>query len=464
MEKEKIISELNRLIGKEKVLGSDMWLKLYEYDAYLLRSHPDAIVLPLTTEEVVKIVKFANDNNIRVYTRGAGTNLTGGTVCLQGGIALVTTRMNKVLDVDLENQRVVVQPGAITLDVKNVLAKHGYLYHPDPSSEKASTLGGNVGENAGGPHCLKYGVTSNHVLGGELVLFDGQVIQFGGKSLDNPGYDLPGILNGSEGTLGVITKLVLRIVPKAEAVKTMMCIYNKVKDGSDTVADIISEGIIPATLEMMDNLTINAVEDAYNAGLPKDAAAVLLIEIDGLKDGMDRLWERIQNICKKHNVREIRAAKDEAERMKLWAARKGAFGAVGKLRPNYLVNDGTVPRPKLPETLDRVIAIGEKYKLPIANVFHAGDGNLHPLVLFDERDKDELRRVQLAATEIMKVCADLGGTISGEHGIGVEKLEGMSFVFSDKDIDTMRKVKAAFDPVDRYNPGKCLPESQKSAA
>jgi glycolate oxidase len=463
MEKEKIVNELNRLIGSEKVLASDMWLKLYEYDAYLVRSHPDAIVLPTTTEEVVKVVTFANDNNIRVYARGAGTNLTGGTVCLQGGIALVLTRMNQILDLDIENQRVVVQPGVITLNLKNLLAKHGYLYQPDPASEKSSTLGGNVGENAGGPHCLKYGVTSNHVLGGELVLFDGEVIQFGGKALDNPGYDLAGILNGSEGTLGILTKLVLRIVPKAEAVKTMMCIFNTIKDGSDTVSAIIADGMIPATLEMMDNLTINAVEDAYKAGLPKDAAAVLIIELDGLKDGMERLADRVQNLCKKHNVREIKVAKDEAERAKIWAARKGAFGAVGKLRPNYLVNDGTVPRTKLPETLDRVIAIGQKYNLPIANVFHAGDGNLHPLVLFDERDKDELSRVHKAATEIMQACADMGGTISGEHGIGVEKLHGMAFIFSDKDMALMKRVKVAFDPVDRYNPGKLLPEMQKTA-
>jgi glycolate oxidase len=463
MEKEKIVNELNRLIGSEKVLGSDMQLKLYEYDAYLLRSKPDAVVLPSTTEDVSKVVRFAHDNGIRVVARGAGTNLTGGSVCLQGGIALVTTKMNQILDLDIENQRIVVQPGLITLNLKNFLAKHGYLYQPDPASEKSSTLGGNVGENAGGPHCLKYGVTSNHVLGGELVLFDGEVVQFGGKSLDNPGYDLAGVLSGSEGTLGIITKLILRIVPKAEAVKTMMCIFNTIKDGSDTVSAIIADGIIPATLEMMDNLTINAVEDAYKAGLPKDAAAVLIIELDGLKDGMERLAERIQNICRKHNVREIRVAKDEAERTKIWAARKGAFGAVGKLRPNYLVNDGTVPRTKLPETLDKVIEIGKKYNLPIANVFHAGDGNLHPLVLFDERDKDELRRVQLAAVEIMKACADMGGTISGEHGIGVEKLEGMSFIFSDRDIAAMRKVKVAFDPVDRYNPGKLLPESQKTA-
>jgi len=463
MEKEKIVHELNRLIGNEKVLGSDMQITLYEYDAYLLRAKPDCIVLPTTTEDVSKVVKFAHDNGIRVVARGAGTNLTGGSVCLHGGIAIVTTKMNQILDLDIENQRIVVQPGLITLNLKNFLARHGYLYQPDPASEKSSTLGGNVGENAGGPHCLKYGVTSNHVLGGELVLFDGEVIQFGGKALDNPGYDLSGVLSGSEGTLGIMTKLVLRIVPKAEAVKTMMCIFNTIKDGSDTVSAIIADGMIPATLEMMDNLTIKAVEEAYNAGLPKDAAALLIIELDGLKDGMERLAEHIQNICKKHNVREIRVAKDEAERAKIWAARKGAFGAVGRLRPNYLVNDGTVPRTKLPETLDKVIKIGQKYNLPIANVFHAGDGNLHPLVLFDERDKDELGRVHKAATEIMQACADMGGTISGEHGIGVEKLHGMSFIFSAKDMAAMNRVKAAFDPANRYNPGKLLPELQKTA-
>jgi len=463
MEKGKMIDALNRLIGSEKVLGSDMQIRLYEYDAYLLRSRPDCIVLPETTEDVSKVVKFAHENGIPVVARGAGTNLTGGSVCLRGGIAVVMTRMNRVLDLDIENLRVVVQPGIVTLNLKNVLAKHGYVYQPDPASEKASTLGGNVAENSGGPHCLKYGVTTNHVLGGEIVLFDGEVIEVGGKALDNPGFDLPGILTGSEGTLGIMTKIVLRIMPKAESVKTMMCIFDSIADGGDTVSAIIADGIIPAALEMMDNLTIKAVEEAYNAGLPKDAAAVLIIELDGLKDGMERLTERVREICRKNNVREIRIAGNQAERDAIWAARKGAFGAVGRLRPNYLVNDGTVPRTRLPETLARVIAIGEKYNLPIANVFHAGDGNLHPLILFDERDKEELARVHQAANEIMKVCVEMGGTISGEHGIGVEKLEGMSMVFSDRDLSAMNRVKEAFDPVDRCNPGKALPEMRITA-
>jgi glycolate oxidase len=458
MEKEKMIDELIRLIGKEKVLGSDMQIRLYEYDAALLRSKPDCIVLPTTTEDVSKIVKFAHANGIPVVARGAGTNLTGGSVCLHGGIAVVTTRMNRILDLDIENQRVVVQPGIVTLNLKNFLAKHGYLYQPDPASEKASTIGGNVSENSGGPHCLKYGVTSNHVLGAEIVLFDGEIVQVGGKALENPGFDLPGIITGSEGTLGILTKLTLRIVPKAEAVKTMMCIFNSIAAGGDTVSAIIADGIIPAALEMMDNLTIKAVEDFYHAGLPKDAAAVLIIELDGLKDGMERQTERVREICRKNHVREIRVANDQAERDVIWAARKGAFGAVGRLRPNYLVNDGTVPRTKLPETLTKVIAVGEKYNLPIANVFHAGDGNLHPLILFDERDEDELARVHKAANEIMEVCVEMGGTISGEHGIGVEKLKGMSMVFSDRDLIAMNQVKAAFDPVERFNPGKALPD------
>ena len=458
MEKKKMIDELSRLIGKEKVLGSDMQIRLYEYDAALLRSKPDCIVLPTTTEDVSKIVKFAHANGIPVVARGAGTNLTGGSVCLHGGIAVVTTRMNRILDLDIENQRVVVQPGIVTLNLKNFLAKHGYLYQPDPASEKASTIGGNVSENSGGPHCLKYGVTSNHVLGAEIVLFDGEIVQVGGKALENPGFDLPGIITGSEGTLGILTKLTLRIVPKAEAVKTMMCIFNSIADGGDTVSAIIADGIIPAALEMMDNLTIKAVEDFYRAGLPKDAAAVLIVELDGLKDGMERQTERVREICRKNHVREIRVANDQAERDVIWAARKGAFGAVGRLRPNYLVNDGTVPRTRLPETLAKVIAVGEKYNLPIANVFHAGDGNLHPLILFDERDEDELARVHKAANEIMEICVEMGGTISGEHGIGVEKLKGMSMVFSDRDLIAMNQVKAAFDPVERFNPGKALPD------
>jgi glycolate oxidase len=454
MDQAKIVEELSKIVGKENVLASEMQKKLFGYDASLYRANPDCIVLPSSTEDVSRVVAFANKNGIRVVARGAGTNLSGGSVPSQEGIVLTFSRMNNILEIDTENQRVIVEPGMVTLDMKNVLAGYGYIYQPDPASEKVSTLGGNFAENSGGPRCLKYGVTTNHVLGAEVVLSNGDVIQVGGKALDNPGYDLTGLLVGSEGTLGIVTKITLRIVPKEEAVKTMLAIYNTLEDGGHTVSDIIAEGILPATLEMMDNLTIKAVEGAFNLGLPLDAAAVLLIELDGLKDGMERLAERIMEICRKNNVREVKAAKNEVERENLWAGRKGAFGAVGKLRPNYLVCDGTVPRTALTAVLTKIMEVGKKYNLSIANVFHAGDGNMHPLILFDERDADELKRVHEAGMEILKVCADHGGTISGEHGIGKAKMDAMPFVLSPVDIAAMKRVKIAFDPEGIYNPDK----------
>lgn len=460
MDREKMVEELIKIVGKENVLSSETDLMLYGYDASLFRGRPDCIGLPGSTEEVSKIVKFAHGAGIHVVARGSGTNLSGGTIPTKGGIVLHFSRMNKILEIDIENQRAVVEPGIFTLILKNQLARYGYVYQPDPASEKVSTFGGNFGENSGGPHCLKYGVTTNHILGAEVVLYDGEVIQVGGKALDNPGYDLTGILVGSEGTLGIATKLILRIMPKPEAVKTMLAIYNTLEDAGKTVSAIIAEGIIPATLEMLDRLTIKAVEESIHAGFPLDAEAVLLIELDGLKDGMERLAERIMEICKRNNAREVKAAKTEAERTQLWAGRKGAFGAIARLRPNYLVCDGTVPRTKLPEVLTKVMEVGKKYDLAIANVFHAGDGNLHPLILFDERNEEELRKVRLAGSEILKLCAEAGGTISGEHGIGTEKMKEMFFIFTPRDIEAMRRVKKAFDPEDVYNPGKVLPEVQ----
>jgi glycolate oxidase len=419
MEREKLVEEMTKIVGKENVLSSDTDLLLYGYDASLFKGRPECIVLPGSTEEVSKIVKFAHKEGIPVIARGSGTNLSGGTVPTRGGIILHFSRMNRILEIDIDNQRAVVEPGVFTLALKNQLARFGFVYQPDPASEKVSTFGGNFGENSGGPHCLKYGVTTNHILGAEVVLYDGKVIQVGGKALDNPGYDLTGLLVGSEGTLGITTKLVLRIMPKPEAVKTMLAIYNSLEDAGRTVSAIIADGIIPATLEMLDRLTIKAVEESIHAGFPLDAEAVLLIELDGLKDGMERLAERIMEICRKNNAREVKAAKTEAERTQLWAGRKGAFGAI---------------------------------------VFHAGDGNLHPLILFDERNEEELKKVHLAGSEILKICVDAGGTISGEHGIGTEKMKEMFFVFTPKDIAAMKKVKKAFDPDEVYNPGKVLPK------
>jgi glycolate oxidase len=457
MDREKIIEQLKEIVDSDHVLYSDMDLELYSYDASLERSRPDVVVLPDSTEQVSKVVALAHREDIPVIARGSGTNLSGGTVPLKGGILVHFSQMNRILEIDIPNRTVTVEPGVITLDLQNLLLKKGFVYAPDPASQKVSTLGGNFGENSGGPHCLKYGVTTNHILGAEVVLNDGTVIWTGGKSQDNPGYDIIGLLVGSEGTLGIVTKMILKIIRAPEAVKTMLAIYESVEDAGNTVSAIIAEGIVPATLEMMDNLVMKAVEESVHAGYPLDAAAVLIIELDGMSDGMERQAEKVMEICKRHNVREVRLAKSDAERAELWAGRKGAFGAVARLRPSYLVCDGTVPRTKLPEVLKRVMEVGKKYDLPIGNVFHAGDGNLHPLILFDERNKEELARVYKAGTEILKICADAGGTISGEHGIGTEKLKEMSFVFTEDDIELMRQIKNAFDPTNIINPGKVLP-------
>jgi len=460
MDKQRIIDRLKEIVGPEHVLDSDMDLTLYGYDASLEKGKPDVVVLPDSAEQVSRVVALAYEVKIPIIGRGSGTNLSGGTIPVKGGIVIHFSRMNRVLEVDLPNRTVTVEPGVITLDLQNMLLKKGFVYAPDPASQKVSTLGGNFGENSGGPHCLKYGVTTNHVLGAEVVLYDGTAIWTGGKSQDNPGYDLTGLLVGSEGTLGIATKVMLKLIPAPEKVKTMLAIYNTIQDASNTVSAIISEGIMPATLEMMDKLVLKAVEDSVHAGYPLDAAAVLIIELDGMEDGMDRQAEKIMEICKRHQVREVRLARSEAERAELWAGRKGAFGAVSRLRPSYLVCDGTVPRTKLPEVLAKVIEVGEKYELPIGNVFHAGDGNLHPLILFDERDKEMLQKVHRAATEILKICVEAGGTISGEHGIGTEKIKEMSFIFSESDFEFMRSIKRAFDPHDLWNPGKVIPPAQ----
>ena len=457
MEKQTLIERLKEIVGPEYVLHSEMDLTLYGYDASLMKGKPDVVVIPDSTEEVSKVVSLAYQEKIPVIGRGSGTNLSGGTVATKGGIVIHFSRMKRILEVDLPNRTVTVEPGIITLDLQNLLLKQGFVYAPDPASQKVSTLGGNFGENSGGPHCLKYGVTTNHVLGAELVLYDGSVVWTGGKSQDTPGYDLTGLLVGSEGTLGIATKIMLKLIPAPEAVKTMLAIYDSIQDASNTVSAVIAEGIVPATLEMMDNLVLKAVEESVHAGYPTDAAAVLIIELDGMVDGMERQAEKIMEICRRHNVREIRLAKSDAERADLWAGRKGAFGAVSRLRPSYLVCDGTVPRTKLPEVLSKVLEVGKKYNLPIGNVFHAGDGNLHPLILFDERDQGDLERVHKVAAEILKICVDAGGTISGEHGIGTEKLKEMSLIFTDSDIDLMRQIKKAFDPYDMWNPGKVIP-------
>ncbi len=460
MDKEHVREALQRIVGKENVLWKDVDLAVYGYDAGLVKGKADLVAFVDNSDQVAQIVSLLCKEGISYVARGSGTNLTGGTVPLDGGVVIEFSRMNRILEIDIENERVVVEPGIYNLTVQNALAEKGYYYAPDPASQKASSMGGNLGENAGGPHCLKYGVTSNHVLGAEVVLPNGEKTWIGGKAADAPGPDLMGLLVGSEGTLGIVTKIVCRIMRSPERVLTMLCIYDSVEAAGQTVSDIIAEGIIPATLEIMDNLVIRAVEASVHAGYPLDAEAVLLIELDGLTDGMDEQMKRITEICEKDGVVSYRLAKDANERNILWAGRRGAFGAVARLRPAYLVCDGTVPRTQLPKALAAVKKISEKYKVPIGNVFHAGDGNLHPLILFDDRDADELARVHKAGREILKVCAELGGTISGEHGIGTEKLHAMPLVFKDDDLRMMAGIKEAVDRKGLCNPGKVIPKEE----
>jgi glycolate oxidase len=389
--------------------------------------------------------------------RGAGTGLSGGALALDGGLVIEMCRMNKILELDYVNQRAVVEPGLVNLHLSLAVADAGYYYAPDPSSQGACTIGGNVAENSGGPHTLKYGVTTNHVLGLEVVLPNGEVVHLGGPTLDTPGYDLTGLFVGSEGTFGIVTKVTVRLTRQPEAWKTVLAVFGTVDEACNAVSGIIGAGIIPAALEMMDNLTIQAVEASIGAGLPLDAGAVLLIELDGIADGMEEDATRITEVCRQHGCRDIRVAQDEAERALLWKGRKQAFGSIGRLSPNYYTHDGVIPRTRLPEALQRLQGISQKYGLRIANVFHAGDGNLHPLVLYNEKDADELQRVLQAGEEIMRTCVDLGGVLSGEHGIGLEKKGYMSWLFTDDDLDVMYRVRQVFNPQQLCNPGKVIP-------
>ncbi len=444
-------------MGREAVLSRPEDLMLYEYDALSALRTPDAVVFPTTTEQVVRLVKLAADQKTPIVPRGAGTGLSGGAVVTEGGIVISLARMKKILEIDLESQRARVQPGVVNTDLSLAVADGGFYYAPDPSSQKACTIGGNVAENSGGPHTLAYGVTTNHVLGLEVVLPDGEVIRAGGKCWETPGYDLTGLLVGSEGTLGIVTEITVRLMRRPEAVETMVAIYDRVMDATRTVVAITSEGITPAALEMMDGFTLRAVEQATHAGYPMDSAAVLLIEVEGLGEAVSEQARQIEAVCGRNNVRAVRRAKTPDERALFWKGRKNAFGALGRISPNYYVQDGVIPRTRLPEMLEYIEAVGRKYDLRIGNIFHAGDGNLHPLLMFDARDRDQSQRVVKAAQEIMGRCAELGGSITGEHGVGVEKNELMPLIFSEDDLEIQRQIKSLFNPSGLFNPGKVLP-------
>lgn len=461
--KKEVVRELSTLLGTRYVLSSPYDLMLYEYDASIDRSRPDIVVLPSTTEEVAAIVKIAARYDVPVVPRGAGTGLSGGAIPVYGGIIIAFARMNRILEVDYENLRAVVQPGLVNLHLSNALNPAGFYYVPDPSSQRSCTIGGNVGENAGGPHTLIYGVTTNHVLGLEIVTAEGDILQVGDWTLDTPGYDLTGLIIGSEGTLCIVTKIIVRMLHVPETVKTLVAIFDNLDDASNTVSEIISSGVIPSAIEMMDQLILQAVEADSQAGYPLDAAAVLLMEAEGLNENVREQVEAIVSICERHHARSVRIAANEEERQRFWAGRKNAFGAVGRICPEFYVQDGVVPRTRLPQVLHKVGEICARYGLRVGNVFHAGDGNLHPLILFDSQIPGEVERVRQAGREILQVCADAGGTITGEHGVGIEKQEEMALIFSELDLRIMQQVREAWNPRQLLNPGKLFPQPGRCA-
>ena len=449
------------IVGRHAVVTDPSELLVYESDGLtVFRATADIIVFPRSTAEVAACVKLANAEGLPFVARGAGTGLAGGCLPTEGGLVIALTRMTRILEIDYDNQFAVVEPGLVNLHLSEALAARGYYYAPDPSSQIACTLGGNVANNSGGPHTLKYGVTTNHVLGVEVVLPDGEVVWLGGKIRDPQGYDLVGVFVGSEGTFGIATKIAVRILRRPQAVKTFLGVFDVLDQASQTVAAITARGLTPAALEMIDHLTIQAVEDAYGAGYPRDAAAVLLIELDGLAAGLEEEAERVVAACRENGAREVRVARDEAERQLLWKGRKAAFGAYGRVSPAYFVMDGVIPRTRLPQVLRRIDAIVAAHGLRVGNVFHAGDGNLHPNILYDPRNPGEVERVLTAGAEIMKVCVEVGGSISGEHGIGIEKQNFMPWIFSDADLKALAAVKAAFNPTGRCNPGKIFPTAK----
>ena len=452
-----MIAELVSVVGEEYVISDSDDLLLYEYDGSIDRARPSAVVLPGTAQEVAECVKIANRFDAYVVPRGAGTGLSGGSVPLENSVVLPLTRLNGVLEVDPDNRVAVVEPGLVNIDLSNAVARYGLYYAPDPSSQRACTIGGNVAENAGGPHCLAQGVTMNHVLGVEVVLADGEIVWLGGKSRDTFGYDLRGAFIGSEGTLGIVTKVAVRLMPKPESVKTMLAAFKSLDDASQTVTEIIAAGMVPAALEMMDRVTIDACEPVYQPGYPEDAEAVLLVEVDGLATTVAEQSSTVREICHNNNASEIREAEDQSERDALWATRKGAIGAFGTIAPAYYLVDGVVPRTKLRDVMRQIREIGEELELTIGNVFHAGDGNLHPCILFDGRDRAQVRRVIECGERILAACVEAGGALSGEHGIGIEKQAYMPLVFTDDDMAAMAKLRPAFGAGDRFNPGKIFP-------
>ena len=451
------VKRLVSLLGSRGCLERPEDLALYEYDGGIDKHRPDVVVFPRSTRDVSEIVKIAQEFAVPFLGRGAGTGLSGGAIPREGGILIGFARMNAILEIDLENERATVQPGVVNLDITGAVENGGYFYAPDPSSQRACTIGGNVAENAGGPHTLAYGVTTNHVLGLEVVLPDGAVVETGGPELDLPGYDLTGLLTGAEGTMALVTRVTTRLMRKPEAVKTALAIYESNEDAGRTVTEITARAITPVAVEMLDGVMLRMVEEATHAGYPQDAAAVLLIELEGLGEVVEEQVAQVREACMVCGAREFRVARTAEERDLLWKGRKNAFGAVGRVSPTYYVQDGVVPRTKIAATLHFISATARKYGLTISNIFHAGDGNMHPIILFDARKPGEMERARSAGEEILTYCIEAGGSITGEHGVGMEKKELMGKQFPPETLETMAMLKALFDPGNRLNPGKVLP-------
>ena len=450
--KERIV----KLLGPRAYLDRPEDLALYEYDGGQDRHPPDVVVFPRTAAEVGALVRIANQFGMPIVGRGAGTGLSGGAIPRQGGMMIAFARMNHILNLDTANERAVVEPGVVNLDVTVAVERDGYFFAPDPSSQRACTVGGNVAENAGGPHTLAYGVTTNHVIGLELVLPDGSVVETGGLP-DLPGYDLTGLLTGSEGTLALVTKATLRLMRKPETVKTILAIYSSSEDAGRTVAEITAQAITPVALEMLDGVMLRMVEEATHSGYPMDAAAVLLIELEGIREAVETQVEQVRAACLSSGAIEFRVARTPAERDLLWSGRKNAFGAVGRVSPSYYVQDGVVPRTRIAATLQFIARVASEHGLTISNIFHAGDGNLHPIILFNPRTPGEKEKARHAGEEILKWCIGCGGSITGEHGVGMEKNELMPLLFSADTLETIGQIKLLFDPETRMNPGKLLP-------
>jgi glycolate oxidase len=460
-----LIPALREIVGADAVLTEFEELLVYECDAYTLEKNlPNIVVLPSSTAQVAEVVRLCAAQGVPIIPRGAGTSLSGAVLAVSGGVLIALTRMNRIRSIDYPNRRALVEAGVVNAWITRAVQQNGFLYAPDPSSQPACTIGGNVATNSGGPHTLKYGVTTNHVLGFEMVLPSGEIVWLGTQpdgGEDVEGYDLRGAAIGSEGMFGIVTQVLVRLIRAPQAFKTMLGVFESVDDASQTVSDIIAAGIVPGAMEMMDQLITQAVEAAYQFGFPLDAGAVLIVELDGLAAGIERQAAKVMEICARNRAREVRLARTDAERLDLWKCRKRAFGAIGRLSPNFLTQDGVVPRSKLPEIMRFIRSTSEKYQLRIPNVFHAGDGNIHPLILYDERDADQVRRALLAGHDILEKCVDLGGSVTGEHGIGVEKIDFMARQFSPADLEAMQMLRRVFDPHGQCNPHKMFPGSKR---